>query len=62
MQLCACIHTHRQSLAQEGKHLSGSDEAILKQAERLVESTFSFSLDIPRSEVGAYIRALLQEQ
>ena len=61
LQLCSCIHGRRLQLSQEGKRLSGSDEAILKQAERLVENEFAFSLDIPRSEVAAYIRALWKE-
>jgi len=61
LQLCSCIHARRRTLTQEGKHLAGSDEAILKQAERLVENEFSFSLEIPRSEVAAYIHALWEE-
>lgn len=61
LQLCSCIHGRRLQLSQEGKRLSGSDEAILKQAERLVENEFAFSLDIPRSEVAAYIHALWKE-
>ena len=61
LQLCSCIHGRRLQLSAEGRHLSGSDEAILKQAERLVENEFAFSLDIPRSEVAAYIHALWKE-
>lgn len=61
LQLCSCIHGRRLQLSQEGKRLSGSDEAILKQAERLVENEFAFSLDIPRSEVAAYIHTLWKE-
>ena len=61
LQLCSCIHGRRLQLSQEGKRLSGSDEAILKQAERLVENEFAFSQDIPRSEVAAYIHALWKE-
>jgi RNA polymerase-interacting CarD/CdnL/TRCF family regulator len=61
LQLCSCIHGRRLQLSQEGKRLSGSDEAILKQAERLVENEFAFSLDIPRSEVASYIHALWKE-
>ena len=61
LQLCSCIHGRRLQLSQEGKRLSGSDETILKQAERLVENEFAFSLDIPRSEVAAYIHALWKE-
>ena len=57
MRLCCCIHRRRSQLISEGKRLAGGDEALLKQAEKLVESEFSFSLNIPRDEVGAYIVA-----
>ena len=57
MQLCCCLHQKRRQLSSEGKRLSGSDEAALKQAEKLVESEFAFSLNISRQEVGAYIHA-----
>ena len=60
MRLCCCIHRRRAQLIAEGKRLAGGDEAILKQAEKLVESEFAFSLNIPRSEVGAYILAACQ--
>lgn len=58
LQLCCCIHNRRRHLSAEGKRLSGSDEAVLKQAEKLVENEFAFSLDIPRTEVAAYIHDL----
>ena len=61
LQLCSCIHARRLQLSEEGKRLSGSDEAILKQAERLVENEFAFSLDIPRTDVAGYIHALWKE-
>ena len=57
LQLCCCIHKKRLQLSADGKHLSGGDEAVLKQAEKLVENEFSFSLNIPRQEVGSYIHA-----
>ena len=60
MRLCCCIHRRRAQLIAEGKRLAGGDEATLKQAEKLVESEFAFSLNIPRSEVGAYIVAACQ--
>lgn len=61
LRLCCCVHDRRLRLSQEGKRLSGSDEAILKQAEKLVENEFAFSLKIPRGEVGAYIHDLWRE-
>ena len=61
LQLCSCIHARRSTLALEGKRLSGSDEAFLKQAEKLVENEFSFSLGLPRQDVSAYIHSLWEE-
>lgn len=58
LRLCCCIHDRRHTLEGEGKRLSGSDEAILKQAERLVENEFAFSLGLSRPEVGPYIHEL----
>lgn len=58
LQLCCCIHNRRRQLLAEGKRLSSSDEAILKQAERLVEGEFAFSLDIRRQDVAPYIHDL----
>lgn len=58
LQLCCCIHNRRRQLLAEGKRLSGSDEAILKQAEKLVENEFAFSLDIRRQDVAPYIHDL----
>lgn len=58
LQLCCCIHNRRLQLSREGKRLSDSDEAVLKQAEKLVENEFAFSLNIQRQEVGAYIHSL----
>ena len=61
LQLCHCIHARRAALAAEGKHLSGSDETILKQAEKIVENEFAFSLGIPRQDVAPYIHTLWEE-
>ena len=58
LQLCRCIHERDCQLSAEGKRLSGSDEAILRQAERLVENEFAFSLGLERQEVGPYIHDL----
>ena len=62
MRLCRCLHQKRTQLTAQGKRLSGGDEAALKQAEKLIESEFAFSLNIPRQEVGPYIHAILQAE
>lgn len=62
MRLCRCLHQKRAQLTAQGKHLSGGDESALKQAEKLIESEFAFSLNIPRQEVGPYIHALAQAE
>lgn len=54
--LAGCIHKKRAQLDQAGKRLSDADEHVLKSALRIVEDEFSWSLGIPKSSVGAYIK------
>lgn len=59
MELIDCIYSRREQLRESNKKLSSTDEQILKQAEKLIDSEFSFGLNIPREEVGKYIREKL---
>ncbi len=54
--LVRCIYLKKQELIAAGKKLSMSDEAILKRAEKLLQSEFAFILGIPETQVGEYIR------
>lgn len=53
------LYLHKQMLSEENKRLSSTDEAILRDAEKLTENEFSFVLDLKVDEVGSYIRRRL---
>jgi len=57
--LISCIYLKKQELVSIGKKLASTDEAILNQAEELIENEFSFVLGVTKNEVGAYIREKL---
>lgn len=57
LQLINCL-TRRAGA--DGQGLSSSDEYVLKRARAMVEQEFSFALNIPPQEVGAYIQTRLQ--
>lgn len=55
LRLISCLYIKQRELNGEGKRLTSSDEAVLKQAEKSIENEFSFILDIPCAAVGEYI-------
>ncbi len=55
-----CIYLKKGELQARGKKLPDADLRVLKRAERLVEGEFSYALGIPRDQVSAYIRSVLQ--
>ena len=55
MLLIGSLYVRKYALTQEGKKLSPTDEAVLKQAQALTENEFSFVLQIPVREVSAYV-------
>lgn len=55
-----CIYLKKGELQARGKKLPDADLRVLKRAERLVEGEFSYTLGIPRDQVSAYIRSVLQ--
>ncbi len=59
LQLISCIYLKKQELTAAKKKLSSSDEAILRQAEKLIEDEFSFVLGFTGQQVGQYIRQKL---
>lgn len=59
LRLIGCIYLKKQELTGIGKKLTSSDEAVLSQAESLVENEFSFVLQITESEVSEYIKEKL---
>lgn len=56
LRLVSCIYHRRQVLTGRGRKLSSSDEATLRRAEALVENELAFILQVPKDQVGAYIR------
>ncbi len=59
--LIRCILGRMRQLESGRKKLSTSDQDILQAAERAVKEEFSFSLNIPKEEIPAYIRQALRE-
>lgn len=53
------LYLHKQELIAQGKKLASSDEAMLREAEKLTENEFAFVLGLNADEVGSYIRARL---
>lgn len=57
--LIHCIYSKKFEKLQEKKHLSATDEAILKTAEKLIDEEFSFAIGCSENKVGEYIRLKL---
>ncbi len=52
-----CLYVKSNELKNEKKRLSTFDSDILKKAQNIIDEMLSFSLKIPRQEVGDYIRS-----
>lgn len=59
LMLATCIYAKKKELAACGRKLSSSDEMILKETERFVNEEFSFSLNLSKGQVMAYIQERL---
>ena len=59
LRLIRCVLHQRSLLAQNGKHLSAMDENFRKDAERMLDDEFAFSLGITPIEAGKYICRML---
>ena len=53
------LYLQKQKLSEENKRLSATDEALLRDAEKLTENEFSFVLGLNADAVGPYIRRRL---
>lgn len=58
--LAHCIHSARKEKEAAGRKLWACDEALLISIERMISEEMSWSLGIPESKVGAYIRKKLE--
>ena len=54
--MISCIYLKKQELSLAGKKLNISDERVLKEAQKLVEEEFSYSLNLSGEDLGVYIR------
>lgn len=59
LRLIHCILKQRNALTAIGKHLSAADDNIRRDAERMLDEEFGFSLGLTAEEAGAYIRSHL---
>ncbi len=57
--MISCIYVRKRELIKQNKKLPATDSNTLKQAEKLVEEEFSYVLGLAPSDVGKYIRSLL---
>jgi len=56
LSLVMCIYLKKQEKEAAGKHLSSTDEGILRSAEELIEEEFAFALGCPEDKVTDYIK------
>ncbi len=54
--LIRTLYLHKKELAEKGKKLRSSDEAIMQRAEKLLYGEFAWVLEIDPKEVISYIR------
>lgn len=62
LALVRCILLHRTALKERGKHLTAADDNARKEAERMLDEEFAFSLGMKSDEASAYICDKLQVQ
>ena len=60
LRLIRCILAQQAVLAENHKHLSAADDNTRKDAERMLDEEFAFSLGITPEEAGVYICTQLQ--
>lgn len=59
LQMIHTLHNHKHAQAAAGRKFHLCDENFLRDAEKLLNAEFSQVLNIPTSEVGAYIKNAL---
>lgn len=61
LRMIRSLYLRRSALRQKGKHLRGSDEQMLRDAEKLLNDEFALVLEISQREVPEYIRSRVEE-
>lgn len=57
LRMIRSLYLRRSELRERGKHLRGSDEQMLRDAEKLLNDEFALVLEIDQREVPEYIRS-----
>lgn len=60
LRMVICLYEREKVLYKQGKKLPVTDSNTLKSAVKLLEEEFSYVLEIPKEEVGAFIRKELE--
>lgn len=59
LRMIRCILTQERALSARGKHLSPMDESACRDAERMLDEEFAFTLGLTPDAAGKYIREKL---
>ena len=57
LRLSDCIYRQKDTLADQGKKLSATDEGILTQAEKMIENLFGYALQVEDEQVRSFLKA-----
>ncbi len=57
LRLSDCIYRQKDTLADQGKKLSATDEGILIQAEKMIENLFGYALQVEGEQVRSFLSA-----
>lgn len=57
LRMVQCIRTQKKTLESAGKRLSASDDNVRRDAERMLDEEFGFSLGLSADEAKSYIAA-----
>ena len=55
MRMVGMLYLRKRALMDQGKKLAPSDEAVLREAETVVENEFAFVLGVPTQDVSRYV-------
>ena len=61
LRMIRALYQRRSRLRERGKHLRGSDEQMLRDAEKLLNDEFALVLEIKEREVPEYIRSRVEK-
>lgn len=61
LKLIGCLYLEKKARGKAGRKFCATDEKLLSNAERMVSEEFSYSLQIPKSEVASYIAEKMQQ-